>query len=71
MERTSWAPSPSSIASAYRLPVTMNSDPNVVTNTNQLDIGTSTATAPAVARSTNPEAIATRSSTATCFHTAL
>ena len=33
---------------------TMNSDPNTVTSTNQLDIGTSTATAPPAARSTKP-----------------
>ena len=49
----------------------MKSDPNVVTRTNQLDIGTSTATAPIAARNTNPDAIATRSTTAMCFQIAL
>ena len=49
----------------------MNSDPNTVTNTNQLDIGTSTATAPPAARSTNPDATVTMSITATFFSQAL
>ena len=35
----------------------MNSEPNVMHSTNQRDIGTSTATAPAAARSTKPAAI--------------
>ena len=39
----------------------MNSEPNTVTSTNQFDIGTSTATAPAAARSTNPDATVTMS----------
>jgi hypothetical protein len=49
----------------------MNSAPNVTTSTNQLDMGTWVAAAPAAARSTNPEAMATRSTTAMCFQTAL
>src|SRR5262245_10151066 len=49
----------------------MNSEPNTVHRTNHFDIGTSTATAPAAARSTKPEAIKTRSTTATCLSQAL
>ncbi len=45
----------------------MNSEPKVVTSTNHFDIGTSAATAPPIARSTNPLATATRSTTATCL----
>ena len=45
----------------------MNSEPNTVHSTNHFDIATSTATAPAAARSTNPEAMTTRSTTATCL----
>ena len=49
----------------------MNSDPNTVTSTNQLDIGTPTATAPPAARSTNPDATVTMSTTATYLSQAL
>ena len=49
----------------------MNSEPNTVTRMNQLDIGTSTATAPAAARSTKPDATVTMSMTATCLSHAL
>jgi hypothetical protein len=45
----------------------MNSEPNVMHSTNHRDIGTSTATAPAAARSTKPAAIVTMSITATCL----
>ena len=71
MARTAAASSPISRSSAYRLPVTMNSDPNTVHSTNQLDITTPAATAPPAARSTKPEATATMSITATCFNHAL
>ena len=50
-----------------RLPTTMNNDPNDATMKNQFEIGTSTAVAPAIARSTNPAATTTTSTTATCF----
>ena len=45
----------------------MNSEANEVNSTNQVLIGTSTPTAPAMARSTKPPATAIRSSTAWCF----
>jgi hypothetical protein len=65
--RTPAASSPRSSCSAWRFPVTMNSDPNEATMKNQSEIGTSVATAPATARRTNPAATHTRSTTATLF----
>ena len=53
--------------SAWRLPATMNSEPKLPTMKNQTEIGTSTATAPAMSRSTKPAATIPRSTTATCF----
>ena len=47
----------------------MNRAPKLVTMKNQSEIGTSVAAAPATARSTNPAATATRSTTATCLST--
>ena len=52
---------------AWRLPVTMNSDPAPATIRNHGEISTPTATPPAIARSTNPAATAPRSSTASCL----
>ena len=49
----------------------MNSEANDVHSRNQVLIGTSTATAPAMARRTNPPATAIRSITAMCFQIAL
>ena len=66
--RNSVAPSPISLASAARLPI-MNRAPKLVTMKNQLEIGWSVAAAPPTARSTNPAATATMSTTATCLST--
>ena len=54
-----------SVVSPERLPATTNSEPNDVTMKNQFDTGTLVAAAPPMARSTNPAAITTRSTTAT------
>src|SRR3954471_6755387 len=62
---------PSSICSAWRFPVTMNSEPAAATIRNHVEIGTSTAAPPATARSTKPAATAARSITASCFSQAL
>ena len=48
------APSPSWRSSALRLPVTMNSDADPATMRNHGEIGTPTATPPAIVRSTKP-----------------
>ena len=53
--------------SAWRLPATMKSDPKLPTMKNHTEIGTSTAVAPAISRSTNPAATMPRSTTATCL----
>ena len=49
----------------------MNSEANDVNSRNHVLIGTSTATAPAMARRTKPPATAMRSMTAMCFQIAL
>jgi hypothetical protein len=49
------------------LAVTTNREPNEVQMTNQFDMGTSAADAPAAARTTKPQAMVTRSSTTRCF----
>jgi hypothetical protein len=45
----------------------MNSDPKDATIRNQLEIGTSAATPPEIARRTKPDATAARSTTAISF----
>jgi hypothetical protein len=45
----------------------MNRDPKLPTMKNHTEIGTSTATAPAISRSTKPVATMPRSTTATCL----
>ena len=64
------ASGPIASTSALRFPTAMNSEPNEVTMKNQLEMGTSAATAPATARRTKPEARATTSTTTMCFSTA-
>src|SRR6476660_5265560 len=65
------ASAPSSLCSAERFPVTTNIAPAAATMRNQLLIGTPTATPPATARRTKPDATAARSSTGSCFSQAL
>src|SRR4051794_29724963 len=67
-ERRVPAPSLSSVSSAYRLPVTMNSDAEPATIRNHGEMETPTATPPAIVRSTNPAATHARSSTASFFN---
>ena len=54
-------------SSVERLPATRNSEPNDATIRYQSEIGTSVPTTPATARSTNPAATTTMSTTATCL----
>src|SRR5688572_27874140 len=63
------ASAPISMRSAWRLPATMNNDPNEATMKNHSEIGTPVAAAPATARSTKPAATATMSTTAMCLST--
>ena len=69
MRRWSTAPSPSSTSSCRRLLRPRNSARSVVHTSSHALIGTLTATAPAIARSTNPPAIVRTSMMTTCLST--
>ncbi len=58
---------PSSTCSAWRFPVTMNSEPAPATMRNQSERRTPVATPPAMARNTKPAATAARSMTGSYF----